>query len=418
MKYNVFLIFAWIVILSSNVFSQQIDDEFPLGPPYSSFGIGDIQYSNGLRTETMNILGISLYGDNVNNMNPAANTRLSYTTIVVGLRYGFLKSSDNTKSVTSSNGNVNGFNVGIPFSQRYGWVLNLGFNPLSQINYKVKINGSLNGKNYIETYAGDGGLSRINMGMSVKAFENLSLGFEYNYTFGNLKRVSYLDFKDANYTNTYIRKENKVSGSFLKGGLVFDIGKVMNSKSVENLSIGLLYQSRLKLGSEVDGIYNTSTGQDTITSVKGDIEIPQSFGAGISDKIGQLLVSTDVLFEQWDNYKEGGITLNTYKNSFRWGLGFAIVPLKKKDLAFFERIEYRFGVSYENSYFKINDEQVNKYGIGFGMGIPINQFNSFDLGFNYYTRGKTDPGFVKDNYFKITLGLNFGEPWFLTRSED
>jgi outer membrane protein assembly factor BamA len=62
--------------------------------------------------------------------------------------------------------------------------------------------------------------------------------------------------------------------------------------------------------------------------------------------------------------------------------------------------------------------QVNTYGIGFGMGIPINQYNSIDLGFNFSTRGKTDPGFVKDNYFKISAGLNFGELWFLKRVED
>src|SRR5674476_920205 len=31
----------------------------------------------------------------------------------------------------------------------------------------------------------------------------------------------------------------------------------------------------------------------------------------------------------------------------------------KRQLAFFERIEYRFGVSFENSYFKINDEPVS-----------------------------------------------------------
>jgi len=83
MKYKVFLISALIFVSCSNVFSQNIADEFPLGSPYSIFGIGDVQYSNGIRTESMNIQGISLYGNNINNINPAANTRLAFTNISV-----------------------------------------------------------------------------------------------------------------------------------------------------------------------------------------------------------------------------------------------------------------------------------------------------------------------------------------------
>lgn len=418
MKYKVFLISALIFVSCSNVFSQNIADEFPLGSPYSIFGIGDVQYSNGIRTESMNIQGISLYGNNINNINPAANTRLAFTNISVAFRYNFLKSSDDIKSISASNGNVYGINVGIPFNQNNGWVFNLGFNQLSQINYKIISQGSMYGTDYTQTYAGNGGLSRINLGMSYKIFYNISVGFEYNYAFGDLKRVSYLDFNNQNFTNSYIRKENNLSGSFYKGGLVFDIGKILKSKSMEDFTLGVLYQSKLKLNSELDGIYISSTSHDTITSLKGDVEIPQMFGAGLTNKFGNITVSTDFLYQQWSDYKEGGTSLNIYQNAFKWGLGFAIAPTAKKDPGFWESIEYRFGVFYNNSYFKIQDMQVSTYGIGFGLGIPINQYNSIDLGFNFSTRGKTDPGFVKDNYFKISAGLNFGELWFLKRVED
>ena len=421
MKYKVFLIIIILFFTGINSYSQtitQINEEFPLGSPYTSFGIGDIQYSSSIRTESMNILGISLYGDYVNNMNPAANTRLSFTNVTASFRYNFLKSSDNSKNISASNGNVQGLNIGIPFNQSNGWVLNLGFNPLSQINYKVITIGNLYGKDYTETYAGNGGMTRINLGMTYKIFSNISVGFEYNYAFGDLKRISYLDFNDANYQNSYIRKENNINGSFFKGGLIFDIGKILKAKAIDNLVIGVLYQSKLNLKSELDGIFGSSTGLDTIRSLNGDIEIPQAFGFGITNSFGRVIVSSDFLYQQWSDYKEGGNTLGIYQNTFRWGLGFAITPPVKKDLSFWDGIEYRFGGFIDNSYFKINNQQINGYGLGIGFGIPINHFNSIDLGFNFYTRGKTEQGFIKDNYFKITAGLNFGELWFLKRAED
>jgi outer membrane protein assembly factor BamA len=106
------------------------------------------------------------------------------------------------------------------------------------------------------------------------------------------------------------------------------------------------------------------------------------------------------------------------KNSYRVGLGFIILPPVKRDIGFFEGIEYRFGFEYDNSYFEINNEQINRFGIGLGFGIPINKYNSIDIGINYYIRGKTDNGFIKDNLLKITAGINIGELWFLKPKED
>lgn len=422
MKYKVFLILLFIIFSGIRSYTQttssQINEEFPLGSVYSSFGVGDIQNSTSIRTESMSISGISLYGDYVNNLNPAANTRLTFTNVNVSFKYTFFKSSDDSKSISASNGNVQGLNIGIPFDHKNGWVLILGFNPLSQINYRTESTGKLYGKDYTEIYAGNGGLNRLNIGMSYKIFNDINLGFEYNYAFGNLKRVSFMDFNSAEYTNTYIRKENSAGGSFFKGGFIFDIGKILKSKSIENLSIGVLFQSKLNLTSELDKIYETSTGKDTIPSLEGDIDVPQAFGIGVTNSFGRLMVSSDFYYQQWSEYTVNGNTNSMYQNSFRWGLGFAFTPPDKKDLGFWEGIEYRFGVFFNNSYFKINDEQINGYGLGLGFGIPLNRYNSIDLGFNLYTRGKTDPGFVKDNYFKMTIGLNFGELWFIRRAEE
>ena len=416
MKNKLFIILFFIFCYKLSVAQQE---EFPLGSPYTIFGIGDIQYTSSLKTDAMNIQGISLYGDYVNNLNPAANSKLSYTMISASFKYSFLKSSDNIKSSTSSYGNVYGMNVGIPFNHDNGWVLNLGFNPLSQINYNIQNDVTLNGVNVSQIYAGNGGISRVNMGMTYKLFHNISIGGEYDYAFGNIKRLSYLQFNDPIYQNSFTRTENNLSGSYFKGGLIFDIGKILNLKSIENLTLGAIYQSSLTLESSEDVIYGTSLGQDSATLARDNLRIPQAFGFGITNQFGsRFIASGDFFYQQWSQFTEGSAVVNDMKNSYRVGLGFIILPPEKRDKSFLEGIEYRFGFEYDNSYFLINNEQINRFGIGLGFGIPINKYNSIDIGINYYLRGKTDNGFIKDNLIKITAGINIGELWFLKPKED
>jgi len=365
------------------------------------------------------VQGISMYSNYANNLNPAANTKLSYTNFSISFKYGFLKAEDNSNSISASHGNVYGINIGIPFNQNNGWTLNLGFNPLSQINYRIKNTGQIGGAEYSKIYAGSGGISRVNFGMSYKIFHNISVGAEYNYAFGNIYHLNLLDFNNAAYQNSSIRKENILSGSYFKGGLIFDLGNILKIKGLENLALGVMYQSPLNLSSTLDAIYKSSILTDTLTAQKEDLDIPQAFGAGLTNKFGnRLIASCDFFYQQWSDFKEGGIELSNMQNSYRIGLGFAVLPSVKKDPAFLESIEYRFGVFYDNSYFKINDEQINRYGISLGFAIPINPYNSIDLGFSYYIRGKTEPGFIKENMFKITAGINIGELWFIKSREE
>ena len=136
---KIILILVFPLIFVSGVFAQ---DDFPTGSPYTIFGIGDLNYSTAIRTTSMGIQGISLTGNYINNLNPAALSKIPYTSFSVLFNYNFLKSSNGVTSVSSSNGNAFGINIGIPISQEQGWSLALGFNPYSLINYKIINNSS------------------------------------------------------------------------------------------------------------------------------------------------------------------------------------------------------------------------------------------------------------------------------------
>jgi hypothetical protein len=415
---KIFFIIILLIIFTSASYPQ---DEFSPGTPYSMFGIGDYLYSTNLQAEQMGIQGISLFGNTPNVNNPAANVYLKYTTLSGGFKFGFLKASSSVQSISVSKGSVNGINMGIPFSRDNGWVFTFGFNPITDVNYKIQSDILIDTLSVTRLYAGSGGISRINFGMSYVFINGLNTGVDFNYAFGNINRFSYLDFHTSAFTNSYIKKENNFKGIFFKGGLIFELGKIFKSKNLEDFSIGGFYQSGYKLNSSSDIIYLSSYSVvDSVFTDADDFEIPDAFGFGITNKFGkQVLLSSDILFQNWSKFKVGNIVQNNMQNNFRIGIGCEILPAIKGDKTFLESIAYRLGFFYDKSNFILNNESVNRYGFSLGFNIPITDYNSIDLGLSYALRGKTDNNLIKDNYFKITFGFNFGELWFIRpRDED
>jgi hypothetical protein len=408
---KLYLILFVIIFSSSHLFSQEQDAG---GSAYSIFGIGDLSNFTGTRTYSMGIVGNSLFGNYINTLNPATITKLNSTLITLNGNYGFLKSSDGTLQNKVSNGNILGINIGIPFDSNF--VFALGFNPYSLVDYKIRINGTTGGgQNYVQTYSGKGGVSRINAALSYNFFKKISVGFEYNYSFGEIKNQNYINFNSQSFTNTNIKVQSDFQKSFLKGGIVFELGKILKSKSksVKDLSIGFVYQSGFNLTATQDGIYENSIATDTLQLNKGEIEIPELFGAGITNIFGdKYVVSADLLMQDWSKFREFNKSFPNFQKSVRAGIGIEILPSPDKN-SFWQTMTYRLGGFYDKLFYKVNNEDIISYGIRAGVNIPVRRYNSIDLGFNYSIKGKAENGLIKDEFFNITAGINFGELWFI-----
>lgn len=398
-----------------NSFSQEDESG---GSPYSIFAIGDLTTYTSTRTYSMGIVGNSLFGNYVNNLNPATLTKLNSTLISINADYGFLKSSNATSENKTSNGNVRGINIGIPFDQGRGWVFSLGFNPYSLENYKIRILGNVGSQSYSQTYSGKGGLSRISVGMTYNLYRMVSVGLEYNYGFGEIKNQNFINFNNQAYTNTNIRSQFDFQKSFMKGGLVFELGKIFKSFALKDFTIGAVYQSGFNLSATEDAIIANSLSIDTVQLRSGEIVIPELYGFGITNIFkNRYVVSADLLIQDWSKYSEFGKSNPSFQNSFRAGLGFEILRDPERN-SFWQSMTYRFGGFYEKLFYKVNGQDINSYGLRAGINIPLSQYNSLDFGFNYSVRGTTNNNLIKDEFFNMTAGLNFGELWFLRPREE
>lgn len=418
MKKTKIIIAVILVFTAVNLLKAQ--DDFSMGSLYSAYGVGLMRYSASHRTDAMGIQGIGLLGNYINNLNPASNTYLRNTLVTLGVSGLMLKTSNDTKSVTMSDANVTGFNLGVPIWNNYGVVLLFGFNPMSTVQYKITGIVNQAGTTFTETFAGLGGLSRINFGAAGKPLRFISLGAEFNYAFGNVKELSFFNFNSSTTVNTYIRTENDLKGSFFKGGAVLELGYIFPKSVVfDNLNIGFYYQTNYKLSSYVDKISLSMLGFDTTSTRYPDVNMPESYGFGISKKIGrQLILSSDVMFQKFSKFKSESLLPGDYADNYRIGAGFEVLPKPESDKTFWESLYYRGGFSYDNSIMKINNEQVNNYSVSLGVAIPLNNEAAIDFDVTAGTRGRTDIGLVKDNYIKFNLGLNFGEFWFLKSTRE
>jgi hypothetical protein len=74
----------------------------------------------------------------------------------------------------------------------------------------------------------------------------------------------------------------------------------------------------------------------------------------------------------------------------------------------------------ENTGFLVNNEEINNFGITFGLGLPMGfEYSNLNLGFEIGKRGATTNNLVRESYFKVSLGLSLNASganrWFQKR---
>jgi len=415
MKY---ISFAFILILLSTPLYSQIDKNG--GSLYSIFGIGDLNYSAGQRTDAMGVMGIGLYGNYSNSFNPASWTRIQSTRFTTKFRVESIRSSDGSNTAKRTYGNFEGFSLSIPLNKGNGWIFDAGLNDYSIINYDITRRGTVISDNYTQTYSGNGGLSKISLGFSYIIFRYFSFGAQFNYAFGNIEKTVRIDFDNPTIFDTRDDITNSISGYYFNSGLNFHgFGKLTGSKKLDNMTLGVFFSTPGWFTSKITGRFSKITNTDSINFREGDMSIPWAIGAGLSNEFSNsLIVAADFFFQNWDDYKSYGTHPPEIKNNFRIGLGAEYTPSNKLDDPIYKRVSYRLGANYTSDYLKINGISINAIGLNAGVSVPISRYNSVDLLFTYYTRGKKSDGLIKDDIYKLGASINIGELWFLKPKEE
>lgn len=349
-------------------------------------------------------------------MNPASYTSIDSMTFIFDFGAAGQVSwfNDGMGSQKNVNGNVEYIALQFPITK---WLaFSAGILPYSYVGYNYgEVNTANDGS--INEFNGKDGLNDLYGGVSIEVWKKrLSVGANVGFLFGNITHEEQFTVYPSNSVSE--RRERKADVRDIK--VDFGIQYTHPLSKTEEITLGAVFSPGKKLNAErYTYTYQYATGNSTQYLVTGDTitsnayDIPNSFGVGLSyNKRNKLLVAADFLFEDWSNARFEGRT-DDFKNRIRVAGGMEYIPNFMNNRSFLQRVRYRAGAHYSNSYLKIDDNSYNEYGVSVGFGLPLlDQRSLVNLSFEYVKIKPDARPLIDEQYFRFTVNYIFNEHWF------
>ena len=399
--------------------------------PYSIYGIGDISKEGTAFHKGMGGTGIATRNKRfINYLNPAAVTARDSLSFMAdfGLsqkntiyRQGDIKSGNNTF-------NIYDFIMSFPIYRSSAFMV--GITPFSDVGYdfsSIETDPDIIGNTGNITYDsyGTGSVYQIFFGAGATFWKRLSIGAEAIYYFGNLDKVTNMDYSNSSYRSLNSGNDLSLRAATGKFGIQYE-QKIAGDVS---MVIGATY----RMGTDLKGYAteyryaNLSSVTDTLrhnvdTLAKAGLRVADEIGVGISFKGGDKW-SAEFNYLRSDWTKSGIDTAkgfrvsgasnfsSTVSQSFR--AGFEFVPNRNDIRYFFKRCAYRGGVYYDQAYYKLDGNNINSMGITLGMTLPVFRlYNGLTVGVDLGQRAGTRNNMIRERYAMFVVGFNIHDIWF------
>ena len=426
---RIFILTAFLII---GVCMHAQDGTYGAYSPYSIYGIGDISKEGTAFNKSMGGVGLATRNRRfINYLNPAAVTARDTLSFMAdfGLeqsnkvyRQGDIRSAHNTF-------NIYNFVMSFPIYKSSAFMV--GITPFSDIGYDFssyetdpQIIGQTGNISY-DSY-GTGSVYQMFAGAGVTLWKRLSLGAEAIYYFGNLDKVTQMNYSSSSYRSLNSGTDLMVGGTTGKFGLQYeqklggDVSMIIGatyrlSTSMKGNSLNYRYATQ-------DGIIDTLKHDDADLR-KAGLKIADELGIGISVKGGEKWAAEfNYIRSDWRNSgfdSADGFSVisdterftSTVSQSFR--AGFEIVPNRNDIRYYLKKCAYRAGVYYDQSYYKLNGNNVNSMGLTLGVTLPVFRlYNGLSLGVDLGQRSSTRNNMIRERYATFVIGFNIHDIWF------
>lgn len=400
--------------------------------PYSQYGLGSLtDYSNGYN-RGMNGLGISLSEHNqVNVLNPASYAYIDSLSFIfdIGISGQITNFEEGGRKLNANNAALDYVTAGFRLAKNWG--VSFGLLPYSNVGYSYSNTSTINTDedgnttSSVNTYSGDGGLHEVYLGMGWRPFKGFSAGFNFCYLWGELNHYVVNSYSESSINSLAKYYTADVKNYKLDLGLqyTFPVGKK------DEVSLGLTYTLGHKLNSDptcrVISSNSETSLQDTATyTASNALELPTQYGAGLSWRHNkQWRVGVDYTYQKWSSIRYPVLDMSSttpaytvrtdqFSDRHKVTVGGEYVN-DPESRNFFKRIRFRAGASYATSYLKINGaDGPDEVSASVGLGIPIGWTNRSILNISGQWVRQAATGLIKENTFRINIGLTFNEKWF------
>lgn len=433
MKEKVAGIFVLLFLMTVSVSLYAQDGTYGAYSPYSIFGIGDISKEGTAFNKSMGGTGIAMRNRRfINYLNPAAVT--ARDTLSFMADFGLVEKNTVFRQgdIKSANNAFNVYDFVLTFPIWRSSAFMVGITPYSDVGYdfsSIETNPEIIGNTGNVTYDsyGRGSVYQAFAGAGATFWKRLSVGAEIIYYFGNIDKITNLDFSNSSSRSMNSGNDLTVRGVTGKFGLQYE------QKLGGNVS--MIVGATYKMKTNVKG-YSTSyryANQSSVTDTlnyrvdtlgKTNLKFADEIGVGISIKGGeQWCVEFDYLRSDWRGTgmdttpgfasvsSSGGTFTSTVSQSFR--AGFELVPNRNDIRYYFKRCSYRAGLYYDQSYYKLDGNNVNAMGITLGITLPVfRYYNGITLGVDFGQKSSTRNNMIRERYVLFNIGFNIHDIWF------
>lgn len=402
-KHLIFGVLACVSVVCAN--AQNINS------PYSRYGYGMLNDNATSAQRAMGGVGYAMNsGRQINVMNPASYAAIDSLTFLfdLGLDLNNLWTSEGGQKGKKLGGGLDYITLQVPVT-KYGGA-SVGFLPYSQVGYSFG-DAIDNGR---AAYQGSGGISQLYLGLAVRPFKGFSVGLNISYMFGTITNDNF------SYTSSgsigLFQRVIDVQDYHLEIGAQYSLQ--LNPKN--RLTLGVVFAPGKSFHGKSYGVQFDSSNEvapDTIgyLSMKGNYTEPFTLGGGLNWQWNdKLTVEADAMMQPWSKAKYAAIDgtgnyrfVNRYRASV--GAQYCVNPRG----TYVQRIQYRAGFSALRDYQLIQGNSLREYGIHAGFGFPVPAGKTMiNLSLAYKWRNSVPHSLIKEQYFFVTLGVNFNELWF------
>jgi hypothetical protein len=425
-KFKLLIIILLTVISTINSLNAQNR----IHSPYSRFGLGDLQPYSNSQYVAMGGIGYAIGSStSVNFLNPASYTKFDSLSFIFegGMLSNFTTLETSTLSQKSNYTSLSYLTFGFPINS--WWKASFGLLPFSSVGYKITDHQvDPNFGNVDFKYEGQGGINQFFIGQAIKINSNLSFGVNVSYLFGTVDKIRSIHPLDSAYVFDVKVKNSITYGNFnfnfglqyfknLKNDYIFGSGIVFSNAMNSSVKEDYLAYSFSETSSGYEYIHDTSLIAKE-SDIKSDIHLPLSLGIGLSlEKRNKWLIGADFNWQNWESYTYNDVK-DSLSNSIRISIGGMIKP-NIYSTNYLKRITYKAGFRYSPTYLKLDGEQIDEFGISFGVGLPLRKSKStINLGVEIGKRGTTNNGLISENFTKFTIGFSAYDFWFYKRKFD
>lgn len=392
--------------------------------PYSMYGYGILGDRATSMQRQMGGVGVAMNsGRQVNVINPASYAAVDSLTFLfdLGADMSMIWSKEGSAKEHQYGGGVDYLTMQFPICKFMG--ASVGLLPYSSVGYAF---GNEISHGTMENQ-GSGGINELYLGVAGE-FKGVSLGVNVSYDFGNIVNDVF-----AAPTSGQGRSKFEHVMKIRDWNIVVGAQYTARWSRFHKMVAGLTYSPKKSLhGNSWATIQETNHDSypDTVGSMKlkGKYYTPTSVGAGLSytyEKQCRFMVEFDYSWQGWKDapysplYSDADPNVVIFQgmdfnDRSRFALGAEYVPKLRGNYG--QRITYRLGGFYTNDYLKVHGNSVKEMGVSCGLGFPTPEGKTMvNLGLEWRQRYATPETLIRENYFNITLGVNFNEVWFFKR---